>query len=312
MIDPPPEHVDLEGLSPLRWRTGWSLLALLSPFAIFGLVRAEVGREHPWVPLGLALVTLVVTFGALAWPTRLRLLEDGVSIRRFGVARFVPYATIARAELVQYLGIGRGGAGDAPERGGTSTWTVYTILRLTLEGGGIVEVGLESVETLLSGTGQALVVGATGRYAPLTPRAREACAEIERRARTAGEGATDGSSVVAALMRGDMPVEDWRRSLSASGARSGAHAYRAPDASTEALFRVLENDEAPREARAGAAIALRQKVDTEGRERMRLVAESSSSPKLRAAVEAALDEDADERRLEEVLEEASRASPGRS
>jgi hypothetical protein len=312
MAEPPADRLDVEGLSPLRWRVGWTFVALVAPLAVFGIVRAAVGRDLGWAPLVVAIAALFAVFGMLTWPTRLRFSEDGVSIRRFGISRFIPYAAISRVELVQRLGTGRSRSGEISSLGASSVWTVYTLLRISLERGDGIDVGLEGHDEPVFTGDRALFAGGEGLFAPLPARARAALVELERRVADARRQPNDGSSVVAALLRRDMAVEEWRRGLLAEGARSGAHAYRAGDASTEALFRVLEDDEAPREARAGAAVALRCKVDAAGRERMRVVADGSTSPKLRAAVETALDDDADEQRIDEVLEAASRASPGSS
>jgi hypothetical protein len=69
--------------------------------------------------------------------------------------------------------------------------------------------------------------------------------------------------------------------------------------STEQLWQIFESGAADSEARAGAAIALRERLDESCRRRLRVVAATTASPKLRTAIEsAASDDDAS---LEEAL-----------
>jgi hypothetical protein len=63
--------------------------------------------------------------------------------------------------------------------------------------------------------------------------------------------------------------------------------YRRATVSDEALWRVVQDASLDARMRAGAAVALRKVLDDAGRQRLRLVAGSTASPRLRVALEAA-------------------------
>lgn len=89
----------------------------------------------------------------------------------------------------------------------------------------------------------------------------------------------------ALLARGERAVEAWIRDVSALGA-ADAFGYRAIAIPRERLWAVLENPSADPSARQGAAIALRDRLDEEERERLMAVAQKSASPRLRIAIDA--------------------------
>lgn len=77
-----------------------------------------------------------------------------------------------------------------------------------------------------------------------------------------------------------------------------------PGARGEDLWRVVEDTTAPEDARAGAAIALRNEAGAHPR--LRVAAEAVASPRLRVALERAADPEAEEAALDEALEAFAR------
>lgn len=74
--------------------------------------------------------------------------------------------------------------------------------------------------------------------------------------------------------------------------------YRAAPVPTEQLWRIFESAANDAETRAGAAIALRERLDASSLRRLRIVAAATASPALRTAIESAASDD------DESLEEA--------
>jgi len=108
--------------------------------------------------------------------------------------------------------------------------------------------------------------------------------------------ATDDAPHVA-LMRGSRTASEWLGALRATEAGG----YRSMVLDTEDLLRVVADPGAPDEARAGAVAALSGRKDEAARTRLRVIAEEVAMPKLRVAIDAALEED--EERLLQALEE---------
>jgi hypothetical protein len=77
--------------------------------------------------------------------------------------------------------------------------------------------------------------------------------------------------------------------------------YRRAVVSDETLWRVVDDASLDARMRAGAAVALRKVLDEAGRARLRVVAESTASPRLRVALRAA--SNAEEKGLAESLED---------
>jgi hypothetical protein len=91
----------------------------------------------------------------------------------------------------------------------------------------------------------------------------------------------------------------WVTSLRALGEGANVGPREAP-VEPARLWRIAENPIAPAELRAGAATVLAGKLDDEGKQRLRIAAEDTASPELRAALEAAAA--GDEAALAEALE----------
>ncbi len=116
----------------------------------------------------------------------------------------------------------------------------------------------------------------------------------------AREPSVDAATLVA---RGGQGVDEWMKTLAAIA--NPATSYRALAVPAESFWRVLEDPAADPTARVGAAMALRQRLDDDGRARVRVVAENSVHPKVRVALDA-LAADRDEE-LREALGELSDA-----
>lgn len=229
-------------------------------------------------PLGLALVATrlhLPIFGVLAllvgvfsyvsffMPMRLRIGGDGVIVSWYGRKRFLSYADIAGAE-----------AYDRP----FGTTRISGVSLRTTAG--------EEIRVPLS-------------YGPWTAERPALAAERIRQAREAyarGEHAD-----AAALDRGERSIADWLVALRRVGSGANADARTAP-LDPEALFRVVENAAARASLRAAAAVALAQRLDGSGRARLRAVAEGTTAPRLRVALDAASRADEDDAALGEALE----------
>ena len=289
-------------LSPVEWRLGWlkSLLGAASfIIAVFMLQSRARGVE----------LSLVTVFGFLGvfgaayfWPAKVTLLEDGLTYTRYGFTRFIPYSQIRRTEPLQKLSLGAGKKKIEKE----SVWTVYSALRLHLEGGDVLEIGTacEELKTDERITTMISFKRAYGNYGAFDRNGWELKHALDARIERARDVSEPATPIAAGLMRGGKSVTEWLATLDAAAPARG-DAYRGADGAHETLWRVLEDEASPREARAGAALALRSRLDEEGRHRMRVAIDTCESPKLRVALETALDEEASEPRLLHALEQAS-------
>jgi len=96
------------------------------------------------------------------------------------------------------------------------------------------------------------------------------------------------SPPAAALFARSGPVGDWIRRVR-SLPRDASYRGVTPDM----LWALVESPAAEPTARAGAAAALAESLDDEGRVRLRVAAEACAEPRLRVALEAAADDDDD-------------------
>ena len=99
---------------------------------------------------------------------------------------------------------------------------------------------------------------------------------------------SNGSSVNAAarVARGTRTTAEWAELL--RGIRGGDGDYRSGDLRDEDLWLVLESGAHPEESRAAAAVILRERGD-DAKNRIRIAAEASVSPRLRVALTSAAD-----------------------
>ncbi len=89
----------------------------------------------------------------------------------------------------------------------------------------------------------------------------------------------------ALLARGERPIDVWIQEMRMLGA-GDAFGYRTCAIPRERLWAVLENPSADPSAREGAALALRERLDEEERDRLGAVAQKIASPRLRIAIDA--------------------------
>jgi hypothetical protein len=128
-------------------------------------------------------------------------------------------------------------------------------------------------------------------FGPHEERVAEA---FEYRLRTSSKSASGEPSPAAArLLRGARSLAEWRASL----ARTSEVSYRDAGVSSDDLWQIVHDPSASEEARAAAAVLLRNRPDAPPR--LRIAAESAASPRLRVALEAAADPEAKE---EEILD----------
>lgn len=298
-----PERVEVKCLSPFEWRLGWLKgLFIFLTFIIGGLVLQSQSHGYDFtLPLALGLLPLFLA--AYFWPARAALLEDGISYKRYGFTKFIPYSKIRKTETIQRLGTG---AGNTRKGESASSWTVYCGIRLHLEGGEIFDIGT-GAEELNTGGGApgSLIMGTYGHYGVFDRNGWELKRPLDARLEALREARAPSAPIAEGLMRGEKTIAEWLAAIHDAAPARDEAAYRGAEGAQEALWRVLEDDASPREARAGAALALRRHLDEEGRHRMRVVVDTCESPKLRVAIETALDDEAGEPRLLHALEQAS-------
>ena len=107
------------------------------------------------------------------------------------------------------------------------------------------------------------------------------------------------SDLANVLARGDRDVHAWNVALQAL--MTQAPTYRTQPVPLERLWCVLEDPKQPATARAGAAVALRGRLDEEAKVRLRVATAACASAELRGAFIAAAEEDADDERVERAL-----------
>ncbi len=223
--------------------------------------------------LRIGLVSTLLGFVSAAMPLGPLLLvgTDGISLASMGRTRFVPYREIADVTTA------------LARRGwlGSMWWRVG----ITLTTGEVVRF---FVRPRSAGVGDALAQRGLDA---------QRIAESIREAKSAATSEADAPS---ALLRVSGTPSARLRALRALGRRREDD-YRTAPVSTEQLWRTFESTAADPEARAGAAVALRARLDEPCRERLRAVAAATVAPKLRAAIETAAGDD------DEALEEALRA-----
>lgn len=113
----------------------------------------------------------------------------------------------------------------------------------------------------------------------------------------------DGSVRTALVHRGPHDARAWLRLLRGIGARATV-GYRNATMADE-LWRTVEDDAAPSDARAGAAAALGRALGDDGRARLRAAARKTAQPKLRIAIEVAAQGGTDEKDDEALIEALS-------
>ncbi len=211
---------------------------------------------------------------------------DGVYTSWFGHKQFIPIRDIVRAEVV---------IGD--------TWaTMYPILVRIHTHGEPIDLVAKLART--SGFGTATFQ----QYARM--QAEVVAERINEAIKGRGEG---GSSALAwsddVLARGERALGEWVEALRGIKERIQTFRTAAGEGDVFArLWEILEDAQASATKRAAAAVALSPHLDDHGRERLRIAAQATATPKLRVALEAAADDD--DARLLSTLEEVATLDHG--
>ncbi|MBX3185814.1 MAG: hypothetical protein KF819_02320 [Labilithrix sp.] len=188
---------------------------------------------------------------------------DGIHLRRLlSRPRFIPFAALQTAEI--------------------DGQNVYIRLR---------DGGVETMHHLSSGKG----------WKPLLyrDRADEGQMLVDRINTQAEQHRRDGAKV-GLLARGARSTREWLREVALA---SDEHAsFRTAAVPLDELWRVVEDPVAATTARAGAALALRSRLDDAGRSRLRVAADACAAPKLRVALQHVAS-DAKPESLEDVYED---------
>lgn len=103
------------------------------------------------------------------------------------------------------------------------------------------------------------------------------------------------AALVSELSQGDRDVEAWRAGLQSILSESG---YRSAAVDREQLLRVLEDPGQPEKVRVAAAVALQPSATEEEKVRVRVAADASASPKVRVALQEAVEGELENRELE--------------
>lgn len=204
-------------------------------------------------PVGLvAMVLSLIVFMNL--PGKVDIGSDGIFVDLRDKKRFVPFSDIVEASVYRENAMGKRFVG--------------------------VALAMRSGEPMKLPIGEDQF-GAGDRAAALSAALTEAIKAFQRNA------APDDAAL---LLRGDRSVAAWANDLRRIGEGANAGPRDAP-IDPDRLLRIAESPAATAEARAGAAIALRAKLDAEGKKRLRIAAESTVSPDLADALSAAAEGD---------------------
>jgi hypothetical protein len=120
-------------------------------------------------------------------------------------------------------------------------------------------------------------------------------------------GQAPGERPTLALARAGRPVGEWLRAITARGEAP----FRAQEIPDDELWAIVEDTSSTATARAGAAVVLRERLDDEGRARLRVAADACALPPLGQALRVVASE-ADEESLEGSLEALQDATPRRA
>jgi hypothetical protein len=158
----------------------------------------------------------------------------------------------------------------------------------------------ENGVTLLGRSGQAVTIATSPARRRELPQPAMTRAAVQERIEEAQRAFAEHRGIHAAALvaRSGREMSDWLGALRSLAASAD---YREAAVPREALWRIAEDPAADPTARAGAAVALRARIDEADRARLRVAAESSVSPKLRVALEAAASE-GDDAEVQAALE----------
>jgi hypothetical protein len=228
-----------------------TLVAVLLPLIFTAIGLASHRHLGLFVALiGVAAAAVAFVLASLLAATTLTIGAEGITIGWLTRRRRIGYAEIASVRLYEEAQA----FSSRRERGISLVLRSGELVRLPAERGAEAE-GLRG----------------------LVEQIEDAIARHRR-----GEPAPEEGAVA---RRGRSPAE-WLRALRAIGSGAGADHRTAPVPS-DVLWRLVEDDAATPETRAGAAVALSGSLDDAGRARLRIAAEKAVVPRLRVAIEAA-------------------------
>lgn len=247
-LDAGRKRAEFSALSPLALGTQRNT-AFAS--AEWGAVMALVGLLFALgVRLAPALFFLLFPLIVLSmWPSRIAVGVDGILVRWLWRERFIPMSQIVSVA----------GSGDRE-------------ITIRLASGKIETLHLAPRDPRQR------------RLAPWVRQKRDAMLARIHEALEAHRSGASAADVAALVGRGSRSRSEW---IEAIGKLREGSGYRTAVVRDEDLWSVVEDPAAPEDARAGAAIALRTSLDEAGKERVRVAAEATASPKLRIALDAA-------------------------
>jgi hypothetical protein len=255
------------------------------------MLGAKLGLGPPAIAIvGAGLLFHVAMVLRYVRPGKITVGADGVHVQWASKERFIPTADIVRAEVVE------------------TTWgnLVPMLLRIHTRSGEPIDL-----------------VGHVGRqsaFGRFNDAARAHAEVLAERVNEAVNAHVDEAPASLAwddglLARGEREVSEWVAALRRIEDKVQTFRERAAvDDVFDRLWRILEDVTATPDRRAAAAVALSPHLDEGGRERVRIAAQATATPKLRIALEAAAADDDDRliRALDEVSELEARSTTGRT
>ncbi|NUP04478.1 MAG: hypothetical protein HOW73_00265 [Polyangiaceae bacterium] len=258
-------------LSPLFTKSLLIQLALsLGPLFVGmalagGLGTTLLGPKGAALAAPGGLIGMVFLFVLLLSPTRVRVGADGIVTRWLGRSRFYRYGDL---ESVEPWEANRGGK---RYMGIAIRGKDGSVRRIAAAQKGWNEGAAKQLEERVAEAIEAHRAGVKGADVSALGRAGRAYPDWVAHLRSVGEGATAG------LRNAFVPLD--------------------------ALLRLVEDPTQPALVRASAAVAAAPKVGADGRDRIRIAASTTASPKLRFAIEQSLADQAEDVALGEALAE---------
>lgn len=252
---------------------GRQLLYTLGPaFIVQALGMAFLfafGKEGAPVFVGSIVALMAWILSIGYWPTTVRVGTDGIYTRWLTRERFTPLDRIRIATTYDEI------VSTKRQHGVKLTLTNGEELRIPT---GQTDIGASDARRLHHRIYEAMTARGSGAKAP-----------------------------TATLARGSRPVLEWIRELKRVG--SGVVDHRTQALPLDSLLGVVEDASASGPERAGAALAAVSAADAAAKDRVRIAAETSASPKLRIALTRIADEAGDEE-LAAALEELDETRAG--
>ena len=226
-------------------------LALLLWMTTFESLLQTLGVRDP-LPIGFGVVVAMVAafIGYFSLGGHIAIGGDGVLVDRRDDNRFVPFADVALIQAYDEHFMGKHFIG--------------------------VSLIMHDDEELRVPLG-ANKLGTLANRNALLRKLQNALARYKR------HNAPDNGDV---LVRKGRSAASWAQQLKRIGAGANANT-RTPPVPSEQLWRIVESPACSPGMRAGAAVALAERLDDKGKQRMRVVADSVADPKLRVLIDCA-------------------------